>query len=167
VLHNTDIAIGTRDTGFGSNVFPIDNEEIQMKMLSLHDQINDIEEVVRGFMRRPFALDSATPEMRVDVHEDDDSYSIHAEIPGAKKDDVKIELDGNYVSISAQRKSQVDRQNGGRWICSERNFGVVSRSMSLAHDIEPKKARAAYENGVLALTLPKKSRSELHSIEIK
>jgi hypothetical protein len=54
-----------------------------MKKLSLHDQINDIEDVVRGFMRRPFAFDSATPEMRLDVLEDDDKYSIQAEIPGA------------------------------------------------------------------------------------
>jgi HSP20 family protein len=167
VLNKTDIESGPRDTGLGKNVNRIDNEETQMKKLSLHEQINDMEEVVRGFMRRPFALDAATPEMRLDVHEDDDSYSIHAEIPGAKKDDVKIELDDNYVSISAQKQSQIDRQNGGRWICSERNFGAVSRSMSLAHDIEPKKARAAYENGVLALTLPKKARSELHNIEIK
>lgn len=138
-----------------------------MKKLSLHDQINDIEDVVRGFMRRPFAFDSAAPEIRIDMQEDDDSYSIHAEIPGAKKDDVKIDLDENYVSISAQKQNQVDRKNGGRWIFTERSFGAISRSMSLPHDIDPKKAQASYENGVLVLTLPKKSRSELRSIEIK
>ncbi len=138
-----------------------------MKKLSLHDQINDIEDVVRGFMRRPFAFDSATPEMRLDVLEDDDKYSIQAEIPGAKKDELKIDLDENYVAISAEKQSQVDRKNGGRWIFSERNFGSISRSMSLAHDIDPKKAQASYENGVLSLILPKKLRSELHSLDIK
>jgi HSP20 family protein len=167
VLNDTDIGVGHRDTGDGKNVFPIHNEEQQMKKLSLHDQFNDIEEVVRGFMRRPFGFDSSAPEIRMDLHEDDDGYSIQAEIPGAKKDDVKIDLDDNYVSISAQKQSQVDRKNGGRWICSERSIGVVSRSMSLPHEIDPKKARASYENGVLALTLPKKSRSEMHSVEIK
>lgn len=138
-----------------------------MKKLSLHDQISDIEDVVRGFMRRPFAFDSSTPEIRLDMYEDDDSYSIQAEIPGAKKDEVKIDVDDNYVSISAQKQGQIERNNGGRWICSERDFGMVSRSMSLAHEIDPRKARASYENGVLMLTLPKKSPSELHSVEIK
>lgn len=138
-----------------------------MKKLSLHDQITDLEEVVRGFMRRPFAFDMSTPEIRMDIHEDDEAYAIHADIPGARKEDVKIDLDDNYVSISAQRQSQVDRDNGGRCICSERNYGAMTRGVSLAHDIDPKKARATYENGVLALTLPKKSRSTMHSVEIK
>ena len=138
-----------------------------MKKHLLHDQINDVEEVVRGLMRRPFSFDGSASQIRLDMHEDQDVYSIHAEIPGAKKDDVKVELDANYVVISAQKKSQPEHQNSGHCICSERNFGVVSRSMSLAHDIDPTKARASYENGVLALTLPKKSRSELHRIDIK
>ena len=138
-----------------------------MKKHLLHEQINDIEETVRGLMRRPLFFDGSASQMRLDMHEDEDGYSIHAEIPGAKKDDVKIELDDNYVMISAQKQSQSEHQNSGHCICSERNFGVVSRSMSLAHDIDPTKARASYENGVLALTLPKKSRSELHRIDIK
>ena len=133
-----------------------------MKKHLLHEQINDIEDAVRGLMRRPLFFDGSASQMRLDMHEDEDAYSIHAEIPGAKKDDVKVELDANYVVISAQKKSQSEHQNSGHCICSERNFDVVSRSMSLAHDIDPTKARAAYENGVLALTLPKKSRSELH-----
>jgi len=138
-----------------------------MKKISLHDQMSDIEDVVRGFMRRPFAFDSSAPDIRLDMREDDASYSIHAEIPGAKKDDVKIDLDENYVSISAQKQNQVDRKNGGRWVVTERSFGAVSRSMSLPHDIDPKKAEASYENGVLVLNLPKKSRSELRSLEIR
>jgi HSP20 family protein len=138
-----------------------------MKKHLLHEQINDIEDAVRGLMRRPLFFDGSASQMRLDMHEDGDAYSIHAEIPGAKKDDVKIELDDNYVMISAQKQSQSEHQNGGRCICSERNFDVVSRSMSLAHDIDPTKARASYENGVLALTLPKKSRSELHRVEFK
>ena len=138
-----------------------------MKKHLLHDQINDVEEAVRGLMRRPFSFDGSASQIRLDMHEDEDVYSIHAEIPGAKKDDVKVELDANYVVISAQKKSQPEHQNSGHCICSERNFGFVSRSMSLAHDIDPTKARASYENGVLALTLPKKSRSELHRIDIK
>jgi HSP20 family protein len=103
----------------------------------------------------------------MDVREDDEAYVIQAEIPGAKKDDVKIDVDDNYVSIAAQLGNQVERKNGGRWICTERYSGSVSRSMSLPHDVDPQKANASYENGVLALTLPKKSRSSAKSVPIK
>jgi HSP20 family protein len=95
------------------------------------------------------------------------TYVIHAEIPGAKKDDVKIDVDDNFVSIAAQLGNQVERKNGGRWICTERFSGSVSRSMSLPHDVDPSKANAAYENGVLALTLPKKARSSAKSVPIR
>ena len=138
-----------------------------MKKLSLHDQMTDLEEVVRGFMRRPSLFDSQIPEIRMDVREDDDSYVIQAEIPGAKKDDVKIDVEDNYVSIAAQLGNQTERKNGGRWICSERYFGSVSRGMSLSHEVDPAKASAQYENGVLAVTLPKKSRSSAKTIEVR
>jgi len=126
-----------------------------MKKLSLSDQLTDLEDVVRGFMRRPFSFDSQMPEIRMDVREVDDAYMIQAEIPGAKKEDVKIDVDDNYVSIAAQLGTQTERRNGDRWTCNERYSGSVSRGMSLAHDVDPSKASAAYENGVLELKLPK------------
>lgn len=139
-----------------------------MKKLSLHDQLTDLEDVVRGFMRRPFSFDPQMPEIRMDVREDDDAYVIQAEIPGAKKDDVKIDVDDNYVSIAAQlNNNQTERKNGGRWICSERYSGSVTRGMSLPHEVDSTKANAVYENGVLALTLPKKSRSSARSVPIR
>jgi HSP20 family protein len=138
-----------------------------MKKLSLSDQLTDLEDVVRGFMRRPFSFDSQMPEIRMDVREVDDAYMIQAEIPGAKKEDVKIDVDDNYVSIAAQLGTQTERRNGDRWICNERYSGSVSRGMSLAHDVDPSKASAAYENGVLELKLPKKSRSSARSVDIR
>ena len=138
-----------------------------MKKLSIPDQLTDLEDVVRSFMRRPFFYDSQMPEIRMDVREDDDAYVIQAEIPGAKKDDVKIDVDDNYVSIAAQLGNQVERKNGGRWICTERYSGSVSRGMSLAHNVDPSKADAKYENGVLALTLPKKARSSAKSVPVR
>jgi len=138
-----------------------------MKKLSTPDQLTDLEDVVRSFMRRPFFYDSQMPEIRMDVREDDDAYVIQAEIPGARKDDVKIDVDDNYVSIAAQLGNQVERKNGGRWICTERYSGSVSRGMSLAHNVDPSKADAKYENGVLALTLPKKARSSAKSVPVR
>lgn len=137
-----------------------------MKSLSLHDQMNEMEQIVRGFLRRPFSIEPAAPEIRLDLSEDDDAYTIHAEIPGATKSDIKIDLDENYVSISAQKQNRTEHKNGSRWICSERSFGVITRALSLAHEIDPPRARASYADGVLELTLPKKARSTLHSVEI-
>jgi len=138
-----------------------------MKKLAINDQLADLEDVVRSFMRRPFSFDSQLPEIRMDVREGDDAYTIQAEIPGARKEDVKIDVDDNYVSIAAQIGKQSERRNGDRWICSERYSGSVSRAMTLSHDVDPTKASASYENGVLELTLPKKSRTAARTLELR
>ena len=138
-----------------------------MKKLSINDQLSDLEEVVRSFMRRPFSFDSHLPEIRMDVREGDDAYTIQAEIPGARKEDVKIDIDDNYVSIAAQIGNQSERRNGDRLICSERYAGSVSRAMTLSHEVDPAKAIASYENGVLELKLPKKSRTAARTLELR
>lgn len=137
-----------------------------MKKLSMNDQLADLENFLQGFMRRPVALDPRFPEIRMDVREGEETYTIHAEIPGARKEDVKVDVDDNYVSIAAQIGDQSVRRNGDRWICSERAAGSVSRSITLPHDVDPAKASAAYENGVLALTLPKKKRTAARSLAL-
>lgn len=138
-----------------------------MKKLSINNQLNDLEEIVRSFMRRPLSFDSQLPEIRMDVREGEEAYTIQAEIPGARKEDVKIDVDDNYVSIAAQIGAQTERKNGDRWICSERYSGSVSRAMTLSHDVDPTKASASYENGVLELKLPKKSRTAARTLELR
>lgn len=76
--------------------------------------------------------------------------------PGSKKDEIKVSIDGNQVSISTEVKKEKEKKDGKTVIRRERYYGCVSRSFTLAQSVNEEKAQAKYENGVLQLTLPKK-----------
>ncbi|HEX5391720.1 MAG TPA: Hsp20/alpha crystallin family protein [Rhodocyclaceae bacterium] len=111
----------------------------------------------RGLALRPILRKlEGEPQMRLDVAEDDKAYTVKAEIPGVKKDDIKVNVAGNQVSISAEVKKESEEKEGATVIRSERYYGSVSRSFSLAQDVDTAGAQAKYNDGVLQLTLPKK-----------
>jgi HSP20 family protein len=99
----------------------------------------------------------AEPEMKMDVSEDDKTYRVKAEIPGVKKEDIQIAVENNQVSISAEVKKEKEEKKGETVLRSERYYGMQSRSFTLLHDVDQSKAEAKYEDGILELTLPKKS----------
>jgi HSP20 family protein len=113
----------------------------------------------KDFRLRPgmAALD-AEPRIKMDISENDEAYTIKAEIPGAKKDDVKVSIDGNQVSISAETKRESEQKEGETVVRRERYVGRQSRSFTLACGIDDAKAVAKYQDGVLELSLPKKTR---------
>jgi HSP20 family protein len=94
--------------------------------------------------------------LKMDVKEDDKSYTVHAEIPGVKKDDIHVTIDGNQVTISAEVKQEKEVKEGEAVLRSERFFGKVSRSFSVSSDIDESASQAKYNDGVLELVLPKK-----------
>jgi HSP20 family protein len=94
--------------------------------------------------------------MRVDVKEQEDAYQVHAELPGIKKEDIHVHIDGPVVSISAERKQDKEVKEGERVLRTERYFGQVSRSFQLGQDVDESRATARFNEGVLELTLPKK-----------
>lgn len=104
--------------------------------------------------------------IRMDVSEAENAYLVHAEIPGVKKEDIKIEIDGNEVSISAETKNGKDVKDGERMLRSERYYGKVSRSFTLALEVDEAAASAKYENGVLELALPKKAVAKAKLISV-
>lgn len=118
-----------------------------------------MEELLRGFFVKPMDLPTelAPQQIKMDVKEQDKAYEVHAEIPGVKKEDIHVEIDGNQVSISAEVKQEKEVKDGERVLRSERFFGQVSRSFQLAHDIDEGAATASFKDGVLELTLPKKA----------
>jgi HSP20 family protein len=93
---------------------------------------------------------------RLDVTERDGSYEVHAELPGAKKDDIEVEIDGACVSISAKTESRSEKKEAGKVIYSERSHESFARTFELPQPVESGKASAKFEDGVLTLTLPKK-----------
>jgi len=116
-----------------------------------------LDDLFRGFFMQPVRFEGQ-PEMQIkmDVREDDKSYQIHAEIPGVKKEDIHVNIDGNQVSISAEVKNEKEVKDGEKLLRSERYCGSVSRAFSLAQDVDEDTAVAKYQDGVLELTLPKK-----------
>jgi HSP20 family protein len=95
--------------------------------------------------------------IRVEVKEDDKNFEIQAEIPGVKKEDIKVQVDGNRLQIDAQiSRNSEEKDKAGKVIRSERYYGAVSRALSLSHDIDAAQAQAKYDAGVLKLTLPKR-----------
>jgi HSP20 family protein len=99
----------------------------------------------------------AAPQMKIEVKEDDKAFTVHAEIPGAKKDDIKVTVDGNEVAISAEVKRESEKKEGERVVHSERYYGKVYRAFTLDSAIDDRAAQAKYSDGVLELTLPKKA----------
>ena len=121
----------------------------------------------RGLTFRPVVRSPGIePQIRLDVSEDDKAYTVTAEIPGVKKEDIKVSVDGNQVSISAEVKRETEEKQGEKVIRSERYYGSVSRSFSLAQDVDDHEARAKYNDGVLLLTLPKKAGGSAKSIAV-
>jgi HSP20 family protein len=107
-------------------------------------------------MLRPTRLDlEAEPEIRLDLKENDKTYTVHAEIPGVKKEDIDVSIDGNVVTIRAEVKREKE-EKGETMLRSERYYGMMSRSFTLASEVDEKHATAKYTDGVLELVLPKK-----------
>lgn len=99
-------------------------------------------------------------EIRVDIDETEKDYLVRAEIPAAKKDDIRVEIDGNRVSITAEvRKDyeETDKNDKNRVLVRETYRGSASRSFTLAHEVDKANAVAKLEDGVLKLTLPKRT----------
>lgn len=106
--------------------------------------------------------------MRIDVTENDKAYTVKADIPGVKKEDIEVQVDANLVSIKAETKSEKqERGNGDRVLRSERCFGTVARTFSLGQDVDSSGVQARYADGVLTLELPKKSPADARRIAIQ
>lgn len=107
------------------------------------------------------------PRIKMDVTETDRAYTVKAEIPGVKKEDIKIDIDGNQVSITAETRRESEEKEGESVVRSERYYGQQYRSFTLAHEIDDTEAAAAkYQDGVLELTLPKKQRSSSKKVVV-
>ncbi len=117
---------------------------------------------------RPLALTEDSPgDIRIDVTENDKDYQVRAEIPGAKKEDIRVTVDGNFVSISAEVRKEKEEKSGGRVLLKETYFGSASRGFSLAHEVDAKAVVAKLEDGVLKLTLPKRQGAGARTVAIE
>lgn len=121
----------------------------------------------KGFAMRPvYRMLEGEPQMRLDLTEDDKNFFVKAEIPGVSKDDIKVSVEGNQVSLSAEVKKEKEEKEGAKVIRSERYYGSVLRSFTLDESVDQSATTAKYENGVLLLTLPKKFNGQARLLKI-
>lgn len=119
---------------------------------------------------RPMAQSSRM--MSCDVHEYDDHYELDMELAGFKKEDIKAELKDGYLTIKAERgMNQDQKDNGGRVVRSERFMGTCQRTFYVGDHVRREDVSAAFEDGVLKLSIPKKPEvpqvEESHYISIQ
>jgi HSP20 family protein len=119
------------------------------------------------FPFRPLTLGyEPAPTMPVDVTEAEAMYTVKAEIPGMNKEDIAVSIDGNAVSITAETKREKEGKEGEKNLRTERYYGMVSRVLTLPSEVDPAKAEAAYEGGVLTLTLPKAAGTQVRRLPV-
>ncbi len=126
--------------------------------LARFDAFRGFDELLRNFSSLSGTSDAVTEaRIRLDVSETEAAYTVCAELPGVRKEDVKVSIDGNKVTIRAESRSEKETKEGETVLRRERYYGAQARSFALAHDIDENNAKASYSDGVLNLHLPKKA----------
>ena len=130
-----------------------------------------VDDLFKGFLVRPVGYEPAValdaPRVTVDVAEKEGAYLVTAELPGVRKEDIRVDIDGAQVTLTAEVKREKETREGERVLHSERAFGKVTRSFALPQDLDEAKAEAKFRDGVLELTLPKKAAAARKQIAIQ
>ena len=129
-----------------------------------------VDDLFKGFLVRPLGYTGngeALPRMKVDVAENNGAYTVTAELPGVKKEDIQVTIDGDELTLAAEVKREREVTRDERVLHTERTFGKVSRSFSLPQEVDEAKAEAKFRDGVLELTLPKKAAAQRKQISIQ
>ena len=141
-----------------------------MANVTRFDPLNElVDDLFKGFFVRPVAFDGRgeAPRMKVDVAEKNGAYTVTAELPGVKKEDIQVTIDANQVTLSAEVKREKEVQQDERVLHTERSYGKVTRSFSLPQEVDEAKAEAKFRDGVLELTLPKKAAAARKQVTIQ
>lgn len=127
-----------------------------------------LDDAFRSFMR-PYRWEptAEVPSIRIDVTETDAEYLVKADIPGVRKEDIHVEIEGAQVMITVETKKEPAPVKEGRVLRTERAFGFASRMFSLGFEIDRTKAVAKYVDGVLTLTLPKLVSAHAHPLVVE
>lgn len=140
-----------------------------MANITRFDPFNDlVDDLFKGYFVRPMWSEGrdAPARIKVDVIENGDAYVVHAEIPGARKEDLQVSIDGAQVTLAAEVKREKQAGEGERWLHVERSVGKFTRSFALPQELDETKAEAKFRDGVLELTLPKKAAAARRQISI-
>lgn len=131
--------------------------------VSVYNPFRELEEMERLF------LGDSISDFKTDISEDEKAYTLEADLPGFKKEDIHVDINDDSLIISAERKRESEEKDqAGNYIRRERSFGSFSRSFDIS-GVKPEEIKASFANGVLTLTMPKKEFSlpTAHRLEIE
>lgn len=135
--------------------------------LSHFDPLTNFDDMMRDFAAGRWRNgDTAPAHIRVNVSENEKFFEVSADMPGLRKEDIKVSIDGSVVSLATEFK-QEKSEKSDNYLCRERVSGRMSRSFTLPQDVDEAKAQARYDNGVLHLTLPKKANGVQHRLTVQ
>src|SRR5262245_38187526 len=148
------------------------DKEMQMANITRLDPFTDlVDDLFRGFLVRPLGFegrgDAQLPRAKVDVSEKNGAYLVTAELPGVRKEDIHVAIDGPQVTLEAEVERAKESSEDERSVHSERVDGKVVRSFTLPLEVDEAKAEGRFKDGVLELTLPKKAAAQRKQITIQ
>ena len=142
-----------------------------MSNITRFDPFNElVDDLFKGFLVRPMGYEpreAAAPRMKVDVAEKNGAYLVTAEIPGVRKEDIQVSIDGAQVTLAAELRQEREAGKDERVLHVERSYGKATRSFTLPQELDEDKVEAKYRDGVLELTLPKKAAAARRQIAIQ
>ena len=144
-----------------------------MAGITRFDPFNElVDDLFKGFLVRPLAAEGARavealPRMKVDVAEKNGAYLVTAELPGVRKEDIDVSIDGAQVTLTAEVKREKEASQDERVLHSERVYGKATRSFTLPLEVDDTQAQARFRDGLLELTLPKKQAAQRKQITIQ
>ena len=146
-----------------------------MANITRFDPFNElVDDLFRGFLVRPVGFEGRAdagigqlPRAKVDVAEKNGAYLVTAELPGVKKEDIHVAIDGPQVTLEAEVKREKEASQDERVLHSERVYGKTVRSFTLPQEVDESKVEARFRDGVLELTLPKKAAAQRKQITIQ
>lgn len=132
------------------------------------DLFNDFDDVVGGFFRPAAVVKKygASLVPALDITETETAYVIQADLPGVRRDDLSVSIKDGLLSINAAARYEHDEKKHGRLLRQERRYGKYVRTLRLGEDVDANAISAAYDNGVLKLTLPKVANAQPRKIDI-
>ena len=141
-----------------------------MTNVTRYDPFNElVDDLFKGFFVRPLAFEPRAElvRMKLEVAEKNGTYLVTAELPGVRKEDINVTVDGAQVTLAAEVKREKEANKDERVLHSERVYGKVSRSFALPQEVDEAKVEARFRDGVLELTLPKKAAPQRKQISIQ
>ena len=141
-----------------------------MTSITRYDPFNElVDDLFKGFFVRPLAFEARAelPRMKLEVAEKNGTYLVTAELPGVKREDINVSVDGAQVTLAAEVKREKEATEHDRLLHTERSFGKVTRTFTLPQELDEAKVEAKFRDGVLELALPKKAAAQRKPIAIQ